>query len=59
MLKLYNSGILPLALRPGMLISALSFEPLSGPVAHPYSSRQDAKYKGQQGADASGIDKTK
>ncbi len=58
-LKLYNSGILPLALRPGMLIGALSFEPLSGPVARPYNSRQDAKYKGQQGTDASGIDKTK
>lgn len=56
-LEFYNSGKLPLALRPGMLIGALSFEPLSGPAARPYSSRQDAKYKGQQGADASRIDK--
>ena len=56
-LEFYNSGKLPLALRPGMLIGALSFEPLSGPAARPYNRRQDAKYKGQQGADASRIDK--
>ncbi|WP_338557120.1 dCTP deaminase [Erwinia sp. E_sp_B04_7] len=56
-LEFYNSGKLPLALRPGMLIGALSFEPLSGPAARPYNSRSDAKYKGQQGADASRIDK--
>ncbi|MDU3936168.1 MAG: dCTP deaminase, partial [Serratia liquefaciens] len=43
-LEFYNSGKLPLALRPGMLIGALSFEPLSGPAARPYNSRQDAKY---------------
>jgi len=55
-LEFYNSGKLPLALRPGMLIGALSCEPLSGPAARPYNSRQDAKYKGQQGADASRID---
>lgn len=56
-LEFYNSGKLPLALRPGMLIGALSFEPLSGPAARPYNSRQDAKYRGQQGAVASRIDK--
>ena len=56
-LEFYNSGKLPLALRPGMLIGALSFEPLSGPAARPYNRREDAKYKGQQGADASRIDK--
>ena len=56
-LEFYNSGKLPLALRPGMLIGALSFEPLSGPAARPYNRRTDAKYKGQQGADASRIDK--
>ncbi len=37
-----NSGKLPLALRPGMLIGALSFEPLSGPAARPYNRREDA-----------------
>ncbi|HCC1154235.1 TPA: dCTP deaminase, partial [Salmonella enterica subsp. enterica serovar Paratyphi C] len=51
------SGKLPLALRPGMLIGALSFEPLSGPAARPYNRRQDAKYRDQQGAVASRIDK--
>lgn len=56
-LEFYNSGKLPLALRPGMLIGALSFEPLSGPAARPYNRREDAKYKDQQGAVASRIDK--
>ncbi len=56
-LEFYNSGKLPLALRPGMLIGALSFEPLSGSAARPYNSRQDAKYRDQQGAVASRIDK--
>ncbi|HFZ1424913.1 TPA: dCTP deaminase [Serratia marcescens] len=56
-LEFYNSGKLPLALRPGMLIGALSFEPLSGLAARPYNSRQDAKYRDQQGAVASRIDK--
>ena len=48
---------LPLALRPGMPIGALSFEPLSGPAARPYNRREDAKYRDQQGAVASRIDK--
>lgn len=56
-LEFYNSGKLPLALRPGMMIGALSFEPLTGPAARPYHRREDAKYKGQQGAVASRIDK--
>ncbi|MBE5202612.1 MULTISPECIES: dCTP deaminase [Pectobacterium] len=56
-LEFYNSGKLPLALRPGMMIGALSFEPLSGSAARPYNRRQDAKYKDQQGAVASRIDK--
>ena len=32
-LEFYNSGKLPLALRPNMVIGALSFEVLSGPAA--------------------------
>ncbi|QIQ22307.1 dCTP deaminase [Zophobihabitans entericus] len=56
-LEFYNSGKLPLALRPGMTIGALSFETLSGPAARPYNRRQDAKYRDQQGAVASRIDK--
>jgi dCTP deaminase len=47
-LEFYNSGKLPLALRPGMLIGALSFEPLSGPAMRPYNRREDAKYRDQQ-----------
>lgn len=56
-LEFYNSCKLPLALRPSMLIGALSFEPLSGPAARPYNRREDAKYHNQQGAVASRIDK--
>ncbi|OCG19976.1 MULTISPECIES: dCTP deaminase [unclassified Gilliamella] len=56
-LEFYNSGKIPLALRPGMTIGALSFETLTGPAARPYNRRQNAKYKDQYGAVASRIDK--
>ncbi len=56
-LEFFNAGKLPLALRPGMMIGALSFEPLTGPADRPYNRRQDAKYRDQQGAVASRIDK--
>lgn len=56
-LECFNSGKIPLALRPGMTIGALSFETLTNPAARPYNRRQDAKYKDQQGAVASRIDK--
>lgn len=58
-LEFYNSGRLPLALRPHMPIGALSFETLSGPAEKPYNKRQDAKYKNQQGAVASRINEDK
>ncbi|AMA64884.1 Deoxycytidine triphosphate deaminase [Candidatus Arsenophonus lipoptenae] len=48
-LEFYNSGKLPLALRPGMCIGALSFEVLSGSAERPYNRRQTAKYKNQYG----------
>jgi len=54
-LEFYNSGKLPLALRPGMLIGALSFELLSGSAIRPYNNRKNAKYCNQQGAVASRI----
>ncbi|WP_372771369.1 dCTP deaminase [Pseudoalteromonas sp.] len=54
-LEFYNSGKLPLALRPYMKIGALSFETMSGPAENPYNRRKDAKYKGQSGAVASRI----
>lgn len=56
-LECYNSGKLPLALRPGMTIGALSFELLTHSASRPYNRRHDAKYKDQQGAVASRIDK--
>ena len=56
-LECYNSGKLPLALRPGMTIGAINFETMSGPAARPYNKRADAKYRDQQGAVASRIGK--
>lgn len=55
-LEFYNAGKLPLALRPGMIIGALSFEPLSGPAERPYNLRKNAKYKIQNGTISSRID---
>ena len=54
-LEFFNSGKLPLALKPLMKIGALSFETLSRPAEKPYNARPDAKYKGQSGADSSRI----
>ncbi|MGB0893563.1 MAG: dCTP deaminase [Parashewanella sp.] len=54
-LEFYNSGKLPLALRPKMTIGALNFERLNSPVAKPYNKRKNAKYKDQQEAVASRI----
>ncbi|WP_448250536.1 dCTP deaminase [Thalassotalea agariperforans] len=54
-LEFYNSGKLPLALRPKMKIAALNFETMSDSALRPYNTRDDAKYKGQKGAVASRI----
>ncbi|NMP33430.1 dCTP deaminase [Thalassotalea sp. M1531] len=54
-LEFYNSGKLPLALRPKMKIAALNFETMSGEAVRPYNKREDAKYKDQTGAVASRI----
>ncbi len=54
-LEFFNSGKLPLALKPLMKIGALSFELLSRPAEKPYSARLDAKYRDQDGAIASRI----
>ncbi len=56
-LEFYNNGKLPLALRPGMVICALSFETLSSPATRPYNTRESAKYRGQTGAASSRISK--
>ncbi|MDP6968743.1 MAG: dCTP deaminase [Gammaproteobacteria bacterium] len=55
-LECYNSGKLPLALKPNMTIGAINFETLSTPAVRPYNQRDNAKYKNQQGAVASRID---
>ena len=54
-LEFFNSGKLPLALRPGMAIGAMSFETLTGPAQRSYPKRDDAKYRGQSGPLASRI----
>ncbi|MGL1956233.1 MAG: dCTP deaminase [Colwellia sp.] len=54
-LEFYNSGKLPLALRPKMKIAALNFETMSSSALRPYNKREDAKYKNQKGAVASKI----
>jgi len=56
-LEFFNSGKIPLALRPNMKIAALSFEKLSGPVETPYSERHDAKYKNQNNPTPSQLNK--
>ena len=52
-LEFFNSGKLPLALRPGMSIGAISFETMSGSALRPYRERTDAKYRDQSGPVAS------
>ncbi len=54
-LEFINAGKLPLALRAGMQIGALNFETLSSAAQKPYNKRANAKYKDQNGADASRI----
>ncbi|MDD5036323.1 MAG: dCTP deaminase [Methylococcaceae bacterium] len=58
-LEFINAGKLPLALRPGMSIGAISFEPMSGPADRPYRKRSDAKYRDQDGPLASRIGEDK
>lgn len=54
-LEIFNSGKLPLALKPGMDICAINFETLSSPSEKPYNKRADAKYKDQKGPTSSRI----
>lgn len=54
-LEFYNAGKLPLALRAGMAIGAISFETMTTEAARPYRKRMDAKYKDQNGPLASKI----
>jgi len=54
-LEIFNSGKLPLALKPGMDICAINFETLSSAAIKPYNKRSDAKYQNQKGPTASRI----
>lgn len=54
-LEFYNAGKLPLALRAGMAIGAISFETMTTSAERPYRKRLDAKYKDQSGPVASKI----
>ncbi len=54
-LEIFNSGKLPLALKPGMDICAINFETLSSAAIKPYNKRADAKYKNQKGPTSSRI----
>jgi len=47
-LEFYNCGPLPLALRPGMRICALSFETLLSPTSRPYAANPVSKYREQE-----------
>jgi len=58
-LEFYNAGKLPLALREGMAIGAISFEAMSTEALRPYRKREDAKYKDQSGPLASKISEDK
>ncbi len=48
-LEFFNSGKLPLALRQGMCIGAISFDQMSGIADRPYRKRENAKYRDQSG----------
>ncbi|MBF0135927.1 MAG: dCTP deaminase [Magnetococcus sp. DMHC-1] len=47
--EFFNAGRLPLALKPGIRIGAISFEALQSPTSRPYGRKRGAKYQGQQG----------
>jgi dCTP deaminase len=54
-LELSNLGAAPVALRPGMRISQLTFTQLTSPSKRPYGDDRGSKYQGQQGPQASCI----
>lgn len=54
-LELGNLGRMPISLKPGMRICAMTFEELSSPAETPYNKKQKAKYKIQQGVEESRI----
>lgn len=56
-LELGNLGRMAISLTPGMRICAMTFEELSSPSEIPYTKKENAKYKFQNGPDESRIHK--
>jgi len=54
-LELSNLGTAPVALKPGMRISQLTFTKLSSEAERPYGEERGSKYQGQSGPQASRI----
>ena len=54
-LELSNLGSAPVALKPGMRVSQLTFTELKTPAARPYGSGRGSKYQDQRGPQASRI----
>lgn len=54
-LELSNLGTAPVALRPGMRVSQLTFTELTSPAERPYGSERGSKYQDQEGPQASRI----
>lgn len=54
-LEFFNAGNVALALRPGMRVCAVSFEPLTSPALTPYDRKAGAKYVDQSGPVASRV----
>ncbi|BAC24683.1 dcd [Wigglesworthia glossinidia endosymbiont of Glossina brevipalpis] len=46
-LEFYNSGKLPILLRPNMIIGSISFELLTNSAIRPYNKKKNAKYLNQ------------
>ncbi|HBM12447.1 MAG TPA: dCTP deaminase, partial [Rhodospirillaceae bacterium] len=54
-LEFFNAGNVALALRPGMRVCAVSFEPLTSSALNPYDRKEGAKYVNQSGPVASRV----
>ena len=56
-LELSNLGTAPVALKPDMRISQLTFTKLLSPAERPYGSERGSKYQGQSGPQASRLER--
>ncbi|MFW6448368.1 MAG: dCTP deaminase [Halobacteriota archaeon] len=55
-LELSNLGTAPVALKPGMRVSQLTFTELTSPAERPYGAGRGSKYQDQEGPQASRLD---